>query len=152
MRLLRDKSGAAVLFVHHEGHAGGRLRGTSDLEAFWESKVAVAKGDDGVRRVKTEHREAEAAPEFSFRLDWDETTRSMRLAAVADTLRDRVAEHLAAHPDASANAVVEAVSGNRTAVLAAVKELREQVVPPTGTTGNHRAAAPSRVVPPAPPL
>ena len=137
LRLLRDESGAAVVFVHHVGHAGGRLRGTSDLEAFWESKVAVEKADEGVRKVRTEHREAEAGPEFSFRLDWDETTRSMRIEATEMELRRRVAAYLAENPDASANAVYERLGGNRAAVLDAVRAVKEggtSAPEPPGTT------------------
>src|SRR5581483_641639 len=39
MRRLRDESGAAVAFVHHTGHSGENMRGTSDLESAWESRL-----------------------------------------------------------------------------------------------------------------
>ena len=146
LRLLRDESGAAVVFVHHVGHTAGRLRGTSDLEAFWESKVAVEKGDDGVRRVTAEHREAEAGPEFRFRLDWDETSRSMRLVTSEDELERRVAEYLDEHPDESANKVAKELGGNREAVLAAVRAVRSEggsgFPEPPGTT--PRGTSPAR--------
>jgi len=32
IRELRDETGAAVAFVHHTGHAGVHMRGSSDLE------------------------------------------------------------------------------------------------------------------------
>jgi hypothetical protein len=40
LRLLRDETTSAVGFVHHTGHAGDTMRGSSDLESIWESRLA----------------------------------------------------------------------------------------------------------------
>ncbi len=82
MRDLRDASSAAVVFVQHTGHDGSRLRGTSDLEAYWESKVTVEREPGGLSTLTAQQREAEATPELRYRLAWHDASRSMRLAPV----------------------------------------------------------------------
>lgn len=47
MRDLRDATGAAVLFVHHSGHEGRRLRGTSDLDASLALEIEKEAPDAG---------------------------------------------------------------------------------------------------------
>ena len=107
MRDLRDASGAAVVFVHHVGHEGTRMRGSSDLAGYWESAITVKKRDDGQREIQAEHREAEASPTTIYRADFDPTTSSVRLNVVEGSTRAKVAAYLADHPDASANEVYE---------------------------------------------
>jgi RecA-family ATPase len=123
---LRQESGTAPGFAHHTGHNGKHLRGSSDLEAFWESKLTVTKTDDGSRRITSEHREAESGSAWSYRLGWDQETRSLRLRAGDDQKRKEVADYLREHPEASGNEVFKTVGGTRSDVLALVKELREQ--------------------------
>ena len=61
MRELRDLGKCTVGFVHHAGHANdGRMRGTSDLEAYWESKLTIRRRGSTCT-LSAEHREAEAA-------------------------------------------------------------------------------------------
>ncbi len=129
LRLLRDETGAAVCFVQHAGHQGEHMRGTSDLESVWETLLRWKReGQSPLIDVESEHREAEAGAPLRYQIGWDPETRTMRLDAVADTILDQIIAHLRDHPD-SANKVFEAVGGNRSEVLAAVKKLRQQ----TGT-------------------
>ncbi len=151
MRHLRELpigSQPAVVFCHHEGHAGGHLRGSSDLESYWESKVTLKRKEDD-HDLSAEHREAEASNTYRFRQAWDHDTRSVRLRLVederAEETRDRVARYLDKHPEASANEVFKELGGKRREVLDAVAHLRgEQVVPatwvPPGTTPPGRLA------------
>ncbi len=124
MRYLRDETGAAVVFVHHVGHDGTRMRGSSDLAGYWESAITVKKRDDAQREIQAEHREAEASPVTSYRADFDPTTSSARLNVVEGTARAKVAAYLSDHPDVSANEVFEHVGGNRAEVLRIVAEIR----------------------------
>ncbi len=104
MRDLRDESGAAVAFVHHVGHEGNRMRGSSDLGGYWESAITVKKRTDGQREIQAEHREAEAGPTTIYRADFDleeERPPQRRWRQPASS----VAAYLADHPDASANEV-----------------------------------------------
>jgi AAA domain len=39
LRHLREETGAAVGFVHHTGHEGLHMRGSSDLDSMWESRL-----------------------------------------------------------------------------------------------------------------
>ena len=144
MRQLRDEAPrpCAVTFVHHSGHEGTHLRGSSDLESYWESKVTL-KRDGEEASFSAEHREAEASDTYKFRQAWDYTTRSLRLRLLDDKRREevqaKVDAHLRKHPDDSANKTFEAVGGNRGEVLEAVAKYRgEQVVPrslvPASTT------------------
>lgn len=125
MRDLRDASGAAVPFVHHTGHEGKRMRGSSDLAAYWESAVTVAKTETG-RTLQAEHREAEASETYTWLADWDPTSKSVRLKTTAGDWRQRVAAYLADNPDASANKVFEEVGGKRQLVLDLVREIRNE--------------------------
>lgn len=136
LRELRESTepGRAVIYVHHTGHEGTRQRGSSDLEAFWESKLTIKRLSDGTRELSAEHREAEGTSTFRYRFDWNEASRSLRLVADDCELRGRVEAYLADHPDASANAVDKAVTGKRPDILALVKEIRNGVVPTPGTT------------------
>src|SRR5262249_15725719 len=65
---LRNETDATVAFVHHTPHDGSHLRGTSDLEAFWESKISLVKVRDGTIRLQTEHRESESALSIKYRI------------------------------------------------------------------------------------
>ena len=137
LRDLRDEADAAVIFVHHTGHGGDHLRGTSDLESWWESKLTIKKTTDG-SSIAAEHREAEAAPMVTFAQAWDHTTRSLRLVATR-TLAQKVADYLIEHPDASANVIDDAIGGHRADVLKVVKEQRAE----GGTRpGNHPGTTP----------
>jgi hypothetical protein len=124
---VREASGAACGFAHHTGHDGRHLRGSSDLEAFWESKLVVAKEDDGRRTVKSEHREAEAGPTWHYRLAWDGETRTVRLRGEDDPKRAEVEEELRKDPTASATAIYDKVGGRKKDVLELVKDVREQL-------------------------
>ncbi len=132
MRHLREETGAAVAFVQHQGHSGDHMRGTSDLETVWETRLGFRRDSDTIT-ITSEHREAEAGPPISFRFSWDETTRSIRLVEVGDSVQAKVAAHLVDHPDASGNAVHEAIGGRRQEVLAEVKRQRES----GSQIGNH---------------
>lgn len=128
MRDLRDASGAAVVFVHHTGHEGGRLRGTSDLEAYWESKVTVRREPEGICEVVSEHREAEAGPTLRYRLAWHEDSRSMRLDAVDEGQQERqrleeVERAVAEQPGLSAREVARRVPRNRQQTLDRIRRL-----------------------------
>jgi hypothetical protein len=136
LRLLRDETKAAVAFVHHLGHTGEHMRGSSDLESVWESRLAWRKVDRCLIEIASEHREAEAGVPLRYRLDWDAVTRTIRfpLEKPPDGLLENVRAHLNDHPDASANAVVSALGGQRSEVLRAVRAVRQGGTEPRG---NH---------------
>jgi hypothetical protein len=98
MRLLRDESGAAVVFVHHVGHGGNHLRGSSDLEGYWESKLTLTDHDSGGYALTAEHREAESAPPLRFAFGFDPMSDTVRLTPITapqSAGRDLKAEVLA---------------------------------------------------------
>lgn len=129
MRVLRDEAGAGVLYSHHTGHGGTHQRGSSDLEGYWESRLALKKDDDGSRLMTADHREAESGHQFRFRLDFDETSRSLRLKIERGDLQALVEAHLLEHPGASKNEVAKAIGGRRTDVLRIYDEVRERAEP-----------------------
>lgn len=102
MRLLRDETGAAVCFVHHTGHQGEQMRGTSDLESVWETRLTWKRdGQSPNVTVTSEHREAEPAEPLTYQIRFDTETRTMRFAAVekdgTPALADRILAELEAH-------------------------------------------------------
>jgi AAA domain len=127
MRELRDETGAGVAFVHHTGHQGDHMRGSSDLESAWETKLKW-KRDGGASEVKieAEHREAETSPPIRYRISWDAATRTIRFPLITDDTLAQVRAYLIEHPDASANTVFDALGGSRAKVLEAVKTIREE--------------------------
>jgi hypothetical protein len=87
IRDLRDEAKAGVGYASHTGHDGGHIRGSSDLEGYWESRLAVTKAnktadDDAPRIITAEHREAESGHQFRFALAFDVASRSLRLDAI----------------------------------------------------------------------
>jgi hypothetical protein len=145
MRLLRDEAPepCSVVFVHHTGHDGGHLRGSSDLESYWESKITLKRGsgdEGGVYDFAAEHREAEASAAYRFRQAWDVPSESVRLRLTEDErleeVRARVAAYLEEHPDASANEVAKTLGGNRGEVLKAVAHLRGEETFPASLMGD----------------
>lgn len=101
MRELREVSGAAVLFVHHTGHeARERMRGSSDLEAYWESKISIRGGEEGYE-IRADHREAESTPPVGYRLDFADEAMRFELDQADDELAELILGHLAEHPGAT---------------------------------------------------
>ena len=136
MRELRDESGAAVLYAHHTGHHGRQQRGSSDLEGYWESRLTLKKDESG-RSITADHREAESGHTFTFTLDFDELTRSLRLRALTDTLEQKVEEYLREHPEASANETFKELGGNRGKVLEAHARVRQKLQSSGTQSGYH---------------
>jgi hypothetical protein len=127
LRELRDETGAGVAFVHHTGHNGDHMRGSSDLETAWETKLKWKRdGSAAEVKIEAEHREAETSPPIRYRISWDAATRTIRFPLITDDTMAQVREYLVEHPDASANAVFEALGGSRGKVLEAVKTTREE--------------------------
>ena len=79
------------------------MRGSSDLDAWWESSITVSKRKDGQHQIQAEHREAEPSPSILYQQHFDRTTDSVRLTVVEGSLRAAIAAYRADHPDASAN-------------------------------------------------
>jgi AAA domain len=131
LRDLRNESGSAVVFVHHTGHSGTHARGTSDFEAYWESRLGISHAKSpAATSVKPEHRESETPDPFKWRSWWDGTTRSVRLTVDAEDAeairRKQVRAYLAAHPEAPANEVWREVGGRKQDVLNIVRDLRDE--------------------------
>jgi hypothetical protein len=132
LRELRDETNAAVGFVHHTGHAGEHMRGSSDLESVWETRIGWERKTDSPEvTIKSEHREADGRT-LRYRIAWDHETRTMRFPLVEGDALTKVRAHLADHPDDSGNAVFAAVGGKRREVLEAVKTVREEGGTPDG--------------------
>lgn len=142
LRELRDLANATVLYVAHTGHEGTRQRGSSDFESYYETKLTLLdKG--GKRTLSTDHREAEAAGPYELAFTFDSPTRTLRIDADEDELVRKVREHLKQDPEASGNAVHEAIGGNRAKVLELVKQHRHEggtnLPEPPGTTSTRQS-------------
>jgi hypothetical protein len=98
MRLLRDEAETAVVFVAHTGHNGSHMRGTSDLEGYWESKLALRRLPDRTITVAAEHREAEVTEPFTFRQAWDQHG-SLRLKLLAEPAQQEEHEPVASEDE-----------------------------------------------------
>jgi hypothetical protein len=145
LRLLRDETGAAVSFVQHTGHQGEWMRGTSDLESVWESRLAWKRdGQSLLVDVESEHREAEAGDPLRYRIAWDHDTRTMRLDAVAEetgpTLAERILEHLREHGPGSTDVVRAGVNTRRSDVLRTLEELEQAGTTHHGPSGRRDGA------------
>jgi hypothetical protein len=129
IRDLRDASGAAVLFTHHTGHADrGRMRGTADLEGYWESKLILsAEEGSPVATLAAEHREAESGGTLEYRRVGDDATDSMRLTVVTDDAEDSHLEELLSavrfKPGRSTTDLSKAVGKRRSDTASRLKKL-----------------------------
>jgi hypothetical protein len=119
IRDLRDVADAGVLFTHHTGHGEkGRMRGTSDLEGYWETKLTlIAEEGSAVAELRAEHREAGNTEVLTYRRVLDEQADSMRLErASAPERADQFDELLSAirfEPGRSTNELTKAVAKRR---------------------------------------
>jgi hypothetical protein len=112
-RHLRDESGAAVSLVHHTGHSGDHLRGTSDLESAWETRLTWKReGQASTVTLSSDHREAEPAAPITYRIEWDGDARTMRFEAVDPPATAELAaalawilDHVKCNPGQSRSAV-----------------------------------------------
>jgi len=140
MRDLRDATQSLVAFTHHTGHEGTHLRGTSDLEAYWESKVAV-KRTGAVHELVSEHREAEAGRTVHYRLDWHHESRSVRLTPIDDQAEQdkELLDYLSEHPGKDTEQVAKGVHRNKERTRSRLLELEE-----AGTVERRRSERPDR--------
>jgi hypothetical protein len=142
MRELRELGDCSVGFVHHSGHADeARMRGTSDLGAYWESRLTIRR-EGATCSLTAEHREAEATERLVYRLDFDRETRSLRLEPEADRdagIRDDVVRFLAEHPDSTFDEVREALRKRKAACRSQLDALIE-----AGTVMETRTERPDR--------
>ena len=129
LRDLRDDAAATVAYSAHTGHAGEHQRGSSDLEGYWESRLAVKRLDDGTRSVRADHREAESGHEFRFALAFDEPTTSLRLTAITSELERLVEAHLQENPTASKNEVFKATGGRKSDVFRLYDVVKDRLTP-----------------------
>jgi hypothetical protein len=129
MRELRSETGAGVCFVHHTGHSGDNMRGSSDLESVWETRLAWKRdGQSPLVTIESEHREAEAGDPIAYRIVWDHDTRSMRFNLVEQnglpSLEERIVEWLRDHRDQRAEVVAKGLQMRVADVRNALERLK----------------------------
>src|SRR5262249_10631646 len=129
---------ATVAFVHHTGHAGSHMRGSSDLESVWETRLTWTRdGQSPVVSLQAEHREAEPSEPISYRIRWDADFRSMRLDLDRQhlpALEERIAGWLRDHPDQPADQAAKGLQVRVSDVRNALK--RMEAGTSHGTTHN----------------
>ena len=97
------------------------MRGTSDLESVWETRLAWSKKEHLVT-IESEHREVESSGPHSYRIGWDHHSRAMRFDLDSAEQEAKGAAYRREH----GHAVFAAVGGHRNEVLAIVRRLREE--------------------------
>lgn len=147
LRELRDTTGAAVCFVHHTGHAGGdRMRGSSDLESAWESRLVWKRdGQSPLVTIETEHREAEGSEPLQYRIAWDGDLRTIRFNAVNDQdglppLSQRIIEWLREHPHQKADEIAKGIETRASDVRRTLADLEQAGTTHNGPSGRRDAA------------
>jgi hypothetical protein len=147
IRELRDETGAAVAFVHHTGHTGVHIRGSSDLESVWESRLTWSRdGQAPLVSLASEHREAEPGNPISYRIGWDSATRSMRFELLADRtpeLSERIADWLREHGPGTTDDVRSGVGVRRSDVQRTLETLERAGTVHNGPDGGTRRDDPS---------
>jgi hypothetical protein len=136
IRELRDKTGAAIAFVHHIGHVGGHMRGSSDLESIWESRLTWSREEHASAvLLENAHREAESGDPFTYRIAWDASTRSMRFEAIVEALApqppelsERILDWLREHRAGTTDEIRKAVGVRKADVQRTLEELQQQRV------------------------
>ena len=142
IRDLRDQTLATVAWVAHTGHSGENMRGSSDLESVWESRLAF-KRDGLTVTVTSEHREAEPGDPLAFDLAWHHETRTMRLRSTLISTDQRCVDFLTDHAPATTDEIAAGVNIRRSDVKRSMDTLEEagtarrQPVPRTDSRGRH---------------
>lgn len=142
IRDLRDNTNATVAWVAHTGHTGENMRGSSDLESVWESRLAFKRDGDTVS-ITAEHREAEPGDPLSFELAWHHQTRTMRLRSTTASTDQRCVDYLADNAPATTDEIASGVNIRRSDVKRVMDDLsargtaRRQPVPRTDKAGRH---------------
>ena len=141
LRRLRDESGAAVSFVHHLGKIGGTMRGSSDLESAWETRLSWTR-EGGDVDLTSEHREAETSPTLRYRLSWNAETRSLRLVAAEGIPRlgDRILSHIRENGAGRAEGIARALETRRSDVERVLDELAQEGKVQCGPSGRRDKA------------
>jgi len=112
------------------------MRGSSDLESVWESRLAF-KRDGEIVTVTSEHREAEPGDPLAFRLAWHHETRTMRLRTTVPPLGERTLDYLREHGPSGAETIAKGNETRRSDVDRTLAQLET-----LGTT--HRAPSGKR--------
>jgi hypothetical protein len=140
MRLLRDETEAACVFVHHTGHQGNHMRGSSDLESAWESRLAFQRdGDNGIVTVTSEHREEESGDSLTYVLEWRHESRTMRLRPTVLPLAERIIAHLTEHGPMGAEELAKGIETRRKDVDRTLATLEEVGTTRRGPSGKRDA-------------
>jgi hypothetical protein len=124
LRELRDVCGSAVIFAAHTGHGGGRrIRGSSDLEAFWESKLSITARGGGVH-LAAEHRESDVRASFRYHLSAGTREGRLHLRGVDARVNpiSLIEQFLVENPGSSTEQIVRGVRGRAEDLRAAIKE------------------------------
>ena len=124
---LNRQFGTCVCFSHHTGHLEqGRMRGTSDLEAWWSSKLSI-KRKEQTYTLLAEHREAPDPDPLEFALIWNDDSKSIRLrgrTSNAPTHREIILGWFRENPDRiSTDSLSKAVHIRKADVTAEVKRM-----------------------------
>jgi hypothetical protein len=132
LRVLRDETHAAPLFVHHTGHQGDHMRGTSDLESVWESRLTFKRdSDNGLVTVTAAHREEEDSGALVYALDFHRDTRTIRLRSTVPPLAERITDYLRDNGPARSEVIAKAIETRRADVDRTLAQLEA-----LGTTHN----------------
>lgn len=142
IRHLRDQTGAAIAFVHHTGHSGAHMRGSSDLESAWETRLGWERdGQSPLVTLKSEHREAEAGSDLQYRIEWDTENRSMRFDLVEraglPSLEDRVLDWLREHGPGTTEDVRAGVGVRKSDVQKTLERLEQAGTTHRGPSGRQ---------------
>jgi hypothetical protein len=135
IRLLRDESDAAVMFVQHSGHQGDHMRGRSDMESVWESRPSFARAHDDIVTIKAEHREADSGDPIAYRLHADDSARTIRLRPTVLPLPERIIEHLREHGPMGAEELAKGIETRRSDVDRVLGELQDAGTTRRGPSG-----------------
>jgi hypothetical protein len=134
---LRDRYRVAIVVAAHQGHEGKHIRGSSDLEAVWESRLSLDR-DAKTNEVKltAEHREAEELDAFRYMPVFDGSTRTVRMQALdrpdaeddaasarRAELRERILRVVDRDGDPSTSEIVDGAGARATVVRAEVDAL-----------------------------
>jgi hypothetical protein len=142
IRDLRDSTKAAIVWVAHTGHAGENMRGSSDLESVWESRLAFKRDGDRIT-ITAEHREAEPGDPLAFDLAWHHATRTMRLRSTLLSTDRRCVDYLTDNGPSSTDEIAAGINVRRADVKRTMDRLEEagtarrQPVPRTDSLGRH---------------
>jgi hypothetical protein len=116
------------------------MRGTSDLESVWESRLTFKRdSDNGLVTITAAHREEEDSNALVYELDFHRDTRTIRLRSTVPPLAERILDYLRDHGPTGTEDLAQGIATRTSDVRRTLAELEALGTTCRGPSGKRDA-------------